>query len=214
MNPVITLEGVSKSFRRVPVLRDVNLTVSPGESLAITGANGSGKSVLLRLMCGFLQPDTGTAIISPDYLSARAIFPSEFGVLIDRPGFIGHRTGLQNLTALAAIRKVADQRQVTEAMDRVGLDPSTPQPVQQYSLGMRQKLGLAQAFMENQRVLLLDEPFNALDEESRTVVHQILTEFHTEGRTIVFTSHNAEDIANLATRAVRIKNHTVASSAL
>ncbi|MDR0959613.1 MAG: ABC transporter ATP-binding protein [Propionibacteriaceae bacterium] len=199
--------GVSKSFRRIPVLQDVNLSVRQGDCLAITGPNGSGKSVLFKLMCRFVVPDTGHISIDPAYLSPKGTFPVGFGVIIDRPGYIASRTGMDNLRELAAIRRVIGDDEIADAMERVGLDPETSQPVGKYSLGMKQKLALAQAFMEHQPVLLLDEPFNGLDESSVALVRELLQGFLDEGRTIVFTSHNPEDVAILSTRRCVIDNY-------
>ncbi|MDR1264008.1 MAG: ABC transporter ATP-binding protein [Propionibacteriaceae bacterium] len=206
MTAVVELSGVSKRFRGLRVLEDVDLTVSRGECLAITGPNGSGKSVLFKIMCRFVAPDSGRVVIDPAYLDGKGVFPSGFGVIIDRPRFISNETGRDNLLELARIRRVVGPAEVDAAMERVGLDPDQGQHVGQYSLGMKQKLALAQAFMEGQPVLLLDEPFNALDEASCAAVHQLLREFLEEGRTIVFTSHNPDDVAALATRQCVIQD--------
>ncbi|MDR1431724.1 MAG: ABC transporter ATP-binding protein, partial [Propionibacteriaceae bacterium] len=200
MTLIASLENVSKGFRGETVLRDVCLEVQDNECIAITGPNGSGKSVLFRLLSRLLLPDHGRVVIDHAYLSKPGGFPSGFGVLIDRPGYIGSRSGLDNLLALARIRKVVSTEQVVTAMRAVGLDPGLRQTVNRYSLGMKQKLGLAQAFMENQQVLLLDEPFNALDEESRDAVHLLLKKFLDQGRTILFTSHDSNDVMRLSTR--------------
>ncbi len=205
MRTVISMESVSKSFRKIPVLRDVDLRLGEGECVAISGPNGSGKSVLFRLACGLLKPDLGRVSIDPAYLSRRATFPQGFGILIDRPGYVATRTGLDNLRELAAIRRIVGDVEIRMAMTRVGLDPDTPQVVGRYSLGMKQKLGLAQSFMEGQAVLLLDEPFNALDETSVMRVRMLLRELLVEGRTILFSSHNPDDIAALATRHLVIR---------
>ncbi len=214
MTTVVQLDQVTKAFRATPVVTDVSITVTAGESLAITGPNGSGKSVLLRMITKLLRPDSGTVTIDPRYLSRSRTFPEEFGIIIDRPGYIATRTGLDNLLELAAIRKRVGRSKVTAAMERVGLDPSARQRVGQYSLGMKQKLALAQSFMEHQQVLVLDEPFNALDQESVTSIRTLLAGLHHEGRTIIFTSHNPDDVGYLATRVVTINNHHVTSSAI
>ena len=214
MTTVVQLERVSKAFHAIPVLIDVSIDVAAGESLAITGPNGSGKSVLLRMITKLLRPDSGSVTIDPKYLSRGRTFPEEFGIIIDRPGYIASRTGLDNLLELAAIRKRVGRPEVIAAMERVGLDPSARQRVGQYSLGMKQKLALAQSFMEDQQVLILDEPFNALDQESVTNTRAMLAGLHDEGRTIIFTSHNPDDVGHLATRVVTINNHHVTSSAI
>ena len=201
---VIQLHSIGKMFRGRAVLEGVDLTVEPGDCVAVQGPNGSGKSVLFRIMCGFLKPDSGTVSIDPRYLSPRRTFPQEFGVIIDRPGYLAHRTGRENLRALAAIRKVVGDQEIDTAMELVGLDPNLSQRVGHYSLGMKQKLALAQAFMEGQRVLLLDEPFNGLDESSVERVSALLESFLHEGRTVVFTSHQQADVDRLASQRYRL----------
>lgn len=204
MNTVIEVRGVSKHFKRLPVLTDVDLDIDAGSCTAIQGPNGSGKSVLFKIICGFVRPDSGHVRIDPAYLSPGQTFPQAFGVVIDRPGYLANATGRENLQALAGIRNLIGDAEIDEALTRVGLDPDLTQRVGHYSLGMKQKLALAQAFMEHQQVLLLDEPFNALDESSVALVRQLLHEFLTEGRTILFTSHNQADVDALATRRFRI----------
>ncbi|MFV0453301.1 MAG: ATP-binding cassette domain-containing protein, partial [Propioniciclava sp.] len=142
---IITLDSVRKGFRHRSVIRDAaTVEVRAGEALAIRGANGSGKSVLLRIMTGLLVPDGGTVQIDPRYLPGRRTFPDSFGVIIDRPGFIPTSSGRDNLLRLAAIRGIATKGDVDDAMRTVGLDPSLGVPAARYSLGMRQKLALAQ----------------------------------------------------------------------
>nr|WP_300148676.1 ABC transporter ATP-binding protein [Propionicimonas sp.] len=186
------------------MLTDVELEVSEGECIAVLGPNGSGKSVLLRLMCRLLAPDRGEVSIADRYQAPGKTFPQEFGIIIDRPGFQSLRTGYENLRDLAGIRRLIGREQIVEAMELVGLDPGLRQRVGQYSLGMKQKLALAQAIMERQQVLLLDEPFNALDAQSVTRVHTLLRDLRDQGRTIVFCSHNGADVAALASRKVTI----------
>jgi ABC-2 type transport system ATP-binding protein len=198
--------GVTKRFRGNAVLDGVDLEVMQGERLAINGPNGSGKSVLLRLMCRMLLPDSGTISIDSRYQSPGTSFPQGFGIIIDRPGFQSLRTGLENLRDLANIRRRIGLDKIKQAMEDVGLDPGLPQRVGQYSLGMKQKLGLAQAIMEDQQLLLLDEPFNALDEASVSRVRQLLLRLSAEGRTIVFCSHNSDDVTELATRTLTLRD--------
>lgn len=194
MSVIAELQAVDKSFKGLNVLRDINLQVRRGTVLGIQGPNGSGKSILFKLLCGFLLPDTGQVIVDDEFKERGDTFPTGFGVLIDRPGFLGGSTGLDNLLQLAKIRGVIGRDEVITAMHRVGLAPEARQKVRNYSLGMKQKLALAQSFMEGQQVLLLDEPFNALDRTSVQQIRDLLLELHAEGRTIILTSHNQEDI--------------------
>jgi ABC-2 type transport system ATP-binding protein len=201
---LIKLSAVSKSFRGTPIFENINASFEEGRIYGIQGHNGSGKSVLFKLMCRFIQPDSGTVSIDQRFLSSKQDFPQSFGIIIDRPGYLPSRTGIDNLRALARIRNVIGDPEIQAAMSRVGLSPVTPQKVKNYSLGMKQKLALAQAIMEDQQVLILDEPFNGLDVDSVERVRDLLREYHSEGRTIIFTSHNVEDMEELAQHRFRI----------
>lgn len=207
--PVISLRGVEKSYHGRALFTDVNLDIKPGTAVGIQGENGSGKSVLLKVMTKFVVPDAGTVHIDDAYMSRDRVFPEGFGVLIDRPGYIPSQTGLQNLMSLARIRRVIDESKVRETMNLVGLDPDLPQKARHYSLGMKQRLGLAQAIMEDQPVMVLDEPFNALDEESVLEMRQVLRSFVEDGRTLIMTSHQREDIEILCDEAYRLRRGRV-----
>lgn len=202
--PVISLRGVEKSYHGRALFTDVDLDIRPGTAVGIQGENGSGKSVLLKVMTKFVVPDAGAVRIDEEYLSKDRVFPEGFGVLIDRPGYIPSQTGLQNLLSLARIRRVIDEHKVRETMNLVGLDPDLPQKARHYSLGMKQRLGLAQAIMEDQPVMVLDEPFNALDEESVLEMRQLLRALVESGRTLVMTSHQREDIEFLCDEVYRL----------
>lgn len=195
---VIDVTGVSKAFRSRQVFKGVSLTVRRGTVHGLIGPNGAGKTVLLRLLCRMLRPDSGAVHIAPEFLSADGGFAEQFGVIVDRPGFIPTKTGLQNLDFLASFRRVIDTEQIRRSMEHVGLDPDAPQRVGRYSLGMRQRLALAQATMEDQQVLLLDEPFNALDVSGVKLVHRLIEQARADGKTVVFTSHDDRQIDALA----------------
>ncbi|MFV0428096.1 MAG: ATP-binding cassette domain-containing protein [Arachnia sp.] len=209
MDNVATISEVSKAFKGLQVLEDVNLAVPCGSLLGIQGANGSGKSVLFKLMIGLMVPDTGTVWISPELKDKGDAYPTNVGVIIDRPGYLPNLTGLENLLELAAIRKKASRADVEAAMERVGLSPGVRQVVRHYSLGMKQKLAIAQSFMENQQLLLLDEAFNGLDATSVEATRVLLRDLHQEGRTIVITSHQQSDIDALCDSVWRIDNRTL-----
>lgn len=209
MEYAATLTAVSKSFKGLDVLADVNLSVPCGSLCGIQGSNGSGKSVLFKLICGFVSPDSGSIWLSPDLREKGDSYPTGIGAIIDRPGYLPGLTGLENLLELASIRKRASRDDVTLAMERVGLAPGTKQHVRHYSLGMKQKLAIAQAFMEDQQLLLLDEAFNGLDVSSVETIRQLLRDLRAEGRTIVITSHQQEDIDTLCDSVWRINRHTL-----
>lgn len=202
---VVSLRGVEKSYHGRTLFSGVDLDVAPGSAVGILGENGSGKSVLLKIMTRFIRPDAGTVAIDPAYMSADRVFPEGFGVLIDRPGYIPGRTGLENLSSLARIRKVADKETIRQTMELVGLDPDLPQKARHYSLGMKQRLGLAQAIMEDQPVMVLDEPFNAMDEDTVGDMRALIRGFVDGGRTLIMTSHQPDDIDFLCDRVFRLR---------
>jgi len=204
---LIEIINVSKSFKGVKLLDKVSATIEKGNIYGITGPNGSGKSVLFKLICGFIKPDEGEVRINPKYRSKNADFPSNFGIIIDRPGYLAGHTGFENLKRWADIQRKIGEKEIRDTMHLVGLDPGARQKMKSYSLGMKQKIALAQAIMEDQEVLILDEPFNALDIESVDNIRELLLKFKRDGKTIVLTSHNKEDIDLLCDQVFQINNH-------
>ncbi|WP_214804802.1 ABC transporter ATP-binding protein [Exiguobacterium sp. s46] len=201
---MIKLEQVTKGYQGNPLFADVDLTIQKGDIVGITGPNGSGKSVLFMMICGFIHPDAGTITVRNEQLGPTRRFPENVGVIIDRPGYIAHKSGFDNLKQLAAIRKVITDADIEQAMRTVGLQPGNRQKVKQYSLGMKQKLAIAQAIMEQQDILILDEAFNALDHDSVLRLRELLLSFKKEGKTIILTSHNQQDIDALCDSVYRI----------
>lgn len=201
---MIKLEQVTKGYQGNPLFADVDLTILKGDIVGITGPNGSGKSVLFKMICGFIHPDAGTITVRNEQLGPTRRFPENVGVIIDRPGYIAHKSGFENLKQLAAIRKVITDADIEQAMRTVGLQPGNRQKVKQYSLGMKQKLAIAQAIMEQQDILILDEAFNALDHDSVLRLRELLLSFKKEGKTIILTSHNQQDIDALCDSVYRI----------
>ncbi|MEO8527990.1 MAG: ABC transporter ATP-binding protein [Pseudolysinimonas sp.] len=194
----ILLSDVSKTFKGRRVLRDVTLAIEAGRSYAITGPNGSGKSVLLKLMCKLLLPSSGRVVIDPKYLSASRTFPDRFGVSIDGPAYLPGLTGEDNLRELARIRNRVGDVEIGATMDDFGLERGRKTKVRAYSMGMKQKLSLIQAVMERPDVLILDEPFNALDTSSRARATSVLRGHLKGGGTLVFTSHYESEVSDLA----------------
>lgn len=194
METCVELTGVTRHFGEDLVLKEVNLTLEAGRVYGIVGNNGSGKTVLMKCICGFLTPTTGTVRVFGKRIGRDADFPEELGVIIESPGFLTNLTGRKNLEILAALRKKIGGAGVRAAMEKVGLDPDMKKAVEKYSLGMRQRLGIAQAIMEDPKLLVLDEPFNGLDKHGVAQIRRLLLELKREGKTILLASHNEEDI--------------------
>ncbi|KZE64314.1 multidrug ABC transporter ATP-binding protein [Fictibacillus phosphorivorans] len=197
METVIELVNVSKKFKNRTILQDINLKISKGQSIGIIGPNGSGKSVLFKLIAGFIKPDSGDVYIRGQKLGKDFDFPNDTGVLINNPGYIGLYSGLKNLKFLAEINNKIDENKVKDTLKLVGLDPDDKTRVSAYSLGMKKKLGIAQAIMEDQNIVILDEPFNALDIKSYKDAKNIIKQQKEKGHTILLTSHNQADIEEL-----------------
>ena len=210
MDGVIQLHGVSKSFGKRPLLKQVNVEIMPATITGFLGENGCGKSVLFKLISGLYRPDEGSIIVNGERIGDKFDFPPDMGIFIDAPGFILMYSGLKNLQYLAEIQKKIGRDKIEETMSLVGLDYKDPTHVKNYSLGMKQKLGIAQAIMEDQSIILLDEPFNALDAESHTRMLGLIKELKKQGKTILLTSHNFNDITQLCDIIYQIKDRKIA----
>ncbi len=211
---MIQIRNLSKVYGHKTVIRDVTLCFEEGHIYGLVGPNGCGKTTLMRCICGFTQPTSGYVIVNGCLIGGKralkrnselknsavlsyhtmADFAPSTGVIIETPGFLPGESGLKNLMLLAGMSGKADQAAARRAMETMGLDPDEKKPVSQYSLGMRQRLGFAQAIMEDPDVLILDEPFNAMDRESMAETHELLQGFRKEGKTIILASHSAADI--------------------
>ena len=193
----IIVENVYKSFGKEAVLEDVSLSIPPGEIAGVVGNNGSGKTVLMKCICGFLRPDKGSVTVNGIRVGRDRDFPPSLGIIIETPGFIPNMSGYRNLKTLASLRGLIGKREIMAALDRVGLSKSARKAVSKYSLGMRQRLGIAQAVMEDPEVLILDEPFNGLDKTTAEDMRGLLLELRDRGKAILLASHNARDIEEL-----------------
>lgn len=191
---MITLENVSKSFKEKTVLQKTDLTIEKGKITGFVGRNGSGKTVLFKLICGLLRPTTGTITVQGKQLGKDCDFAPDVGVLIETPSFISYESGYRNLRDLAAIRKKITADEVRTAIRSVGLDDTDKKWVGKYSLGMRQRLGIAQAIMEHPALLILDEPMNGLDRGGVEEMRRLFSSLRDSGTTILLASHAAEDI--------------------
>lgn len=193
----IIVENVSKSFGKEQVLNNINFTIPPGSIYGVVGNNGSGKTVLMKCICGFMKCDTGKIIVNGKQVGREVDFPDHLGVIIETPGFIPNLSGYKNLKILAALKGRIGKTEIRETLQRVGLQPDLKKPVAKYSLGMRQRLGIAQAIMEDPSVLVLDEPFNGLDKYGVVEIRALLKELKAAGKSILLASHNAQDIEEL-----------------
>lgn len=197
MTDVIVIDKLTKSFKGKTVLEDVNMQLQEGGIYGIVGDNGSGKTVLLKLICGFMKPDSGTVTVNGKVIGKDADFPENTGIIIEAPGFLPNYSGMKNLEYLASIRGKIGKEQIESAMKTVGLDPSSKLRVGKYSLGMKQRLGIAQAIMEDQQLLILDEPMNALDKDAAEEMRKLFLSFKASGKTMLIVSHNEGDISTL-----------------
>ena len=194
---MIEIENVSKSFGEEQVLRSVTHTFEKGKIHGIVGNNGSGKTVLMKCICGFLRPDGGRILVNGVQIGKDRDFPEDIGIIIETPGFLPHLSGFQNLKLLATLKRRANDHTIRAVLEQVGLDPKMKKPVGKYSLGMRQRLGLAQALMEDPGFLILDEPLNGLDKHGAAHIRRVIKELGQDGKTIILASHNQQDIDEL-----------------
>lgn len=189
--PIITIKGLSKSFKNKQVLDNIDLTIDENKIIGIIGRNGSGKTVLLKIISGLYFKDTGNIEYNEKYT-----INNDYGILIDS-GFLDNDTGFENLKNLALLRNKITDNDIIDIIKWVGLDPYDKTKYKNYSTGMKQKLKIAQAVMEKPKVLILDEPFNGLDQKSVDYFRNEIIKFKKEGLTIIITSHYKEDIEKL-----------------
>ncbi len=197
MTNAIEIHDLVKTFGQDTVLKGINRNFEAGKIHGIVGNNGSGKTVMFKCICGFLQPTEGHVIVNGKRIGKDTDFPEDLGLIIETPGFLPNLTGLKNLEILAALKNKIDLRQVAQTIREVGLDPLSRKPVGKYSLGMRQRLGVAQAIMERPQLLILDEPMNGLDKHGVAEMRELFKSLATDGRTILLASHNIMDIETL-----------------
>lgn len=194
---MIELIEVSKKFGEETVLHSVSHRFEMGKIHGIVGNNGSGKTVMMKCICGFLHPSTGKILVRGKQVGKDMDFPENLGVIIETPGFLGNMTGKKNLQILASLNRKVMDGEIEAVLRGVGLDPGLKKSVQKYSLGMRQRLGIAQAIMEDPDLLILDEPFNGLDKRGVQEIRTLLKELKQKGKTILLASHNGQDIDEL-----------------
>ena len=208
MDNIIEVKNVSKNFRETRTLDNISLDFERGKIHGIIGRNGSGKTVLMKCICGFMTPTSGEVLVNGEKVRPSKA-QENIGLIIETPGFIGGKSGLRNLQYLLRLRGKSDRSTVENAMRAVGLDPENKKPVRKYSLGMRQRLGIAQAIMEDPELLLLDEPMNGLDNQGVEDMRGLFAELRERGKTILLASHSNEDVRALCDTVCELDNGRV-----
>lgn len=197
METCIEVQNVVKRFRDQVVLKNVSISFEKGKIHGIVGRNGSGKTVLFKCICGLMHPEEGVILVNGERVGRDVDMPEDIGAIIEAPGFLPNYSGYKNLRFLANIRRKIGKEEILSVLKTVGLDPESRKHVGKYSLGMRQRLGIAQAIMEDPEILILDEPMNGLDNAGVQDIRALLLELKAQGKTILLASHNHEDIAAL-----------------
>ena len=197
MKNCIEVQNVVKRFRDQVVLKNVSISFEKGQIHGIVGRNGSGKTVLFKCICGLMHPEEGVIFVNGKRVGRDVDMPEDIGAIIEAPGFLPNYSGYKNLRFLANIRRKIGKEEILNVLKTVGLDPESRKHVGKYSLGMRQRLGIAQAIMEDPEILILDEPMNGLDNAGVQDIRALLLELKAQGKTILLASHNHEDIAAL-----------------
>lgn len=197
METCIEVQNVVKRFRDQVVLKNVSISFEKGQIHGIVGRNGSGKTVLFKCICGLMHPEEGVILVNGKRVGRDVDMPEDIGAIIEAPGFLPNYSGYKNLRFLANIRRKIGKEEILNVLKTAGLDPESRKHVGKYSLGMRQRLGIAQAIMEDPEILILDEPMNGLDNAGVQDIRALLLELKAQGKTILLASHNHEDIAAL-----------------
>lgn len=201
---MVEVKQAVKTFKDVTVLKNINISFERGKIHCIIGRNGSGKTVLFKAICGFIKLDSGTILINQT--KVKPTRAQDIGIIIEEPGFIDGLNGFKNLQLLASIKRKLTDNEIKEAIEEVGLDPNQKKHVGKYSLGMRQRLAIAQAIMEKPKLLVLDEPMNGLDKFGVIEMRQLFKRLNQRGITIILSSHYAEDIEALCDTVCEMDN--------
>lgn len=201
---IIQVEDLVKDFKEERALDHVNLDLRPGKIYGIVGRNGSGKSVLMKCISGLMSPTSGRVLVDDKTVGKDMDFIYDMGLIIERPGFLGGYSAFKNLKFIASIRNDIDDEGIKKAIATVGLDPDSKKKVANFSMGMKQRLAIAQAIMENPSLIILDEPLNGLDNEGVEDIRALLLKIKKEDKLILLTSHNPEDIRILADEVYRM----------
>ena len=201
---MIQLQNVTKRIKENTVLDNVSYTFKSGFVYGLYGQNGSGKTMLLRAISGLINLDSGSIFIDGEKLHDKIEFPPETGIVIENMELLPECSAKRNLQMLAKIKNIADEKDIIFSLERVGLDPDSDKKVKKFSLGMKQRLNIAQAIFENQKIILLDEPTNALDEEAVQLIYKIIIEEKSRGATIIVATHHKEDLKEVCDVILKI----------
>ncbi|MDY4742181.1 MAG: ATP-binding cassette domain-containing protein [Lachnospira sp.] len=201
----VVVENVSKKFNRQLVLDNINLELTSGHIYGLAGINGSGKTVLMKCICGLSTPTSGRILIDDKQVGKDIDFPESIGALIESPGFIEHYSAYDNMQSLASIRKKTGKEEIKSLLEKVGLNPDEKKRVKKYSLGMRQKLGIAMALLDNPDIVILDEPFNALDKKSVLNVKDIILGLKSDNRLVILSSHDGKLLEEVTDKIYEIE---------
>lgn len=207
---MIEISGVSLEIKKKKILTDINACLADGQIHGLAGRNGCGKTMLMKCICGFIHPTSGSIRVNEKLVGKEIDFPQKLGVIIETPNFIPYFSGYHNLKILSDYRHCIGKPEILEVLKTVGLADVGKLPVRKYSLGMRQRLGIAQAIMENPDVLVLDEPFNGLDKQGVLEMREVLLGMCEKGKNIVIASHNEEDINILCNNVLHMENGILA----
>ncbi|TCK90541.1 ABC-2 type transport system ATP-binding protein [Natranaerovirga hydrolytica] len=203
---IIEISNLSKIIKGQVILDQINLQLISGNIYGFVGHNGSGKTMLFKTICGFVIPTQGEVHVMQKKVGKDISFPDEVGILIENPGFLPNYNAFQNLKYLASIQNKISNQDIKNTIKSVGLNPENKKPVKTYSLGMKQRLGIAQAIMENPKILILDEPMNALDIDGVNLIRDLLINFKNKGGTILITSHNQDDLDSMCDITFQMDN--------
>ena len=201
---MIQLQNVTKRIKENTVLDNVSYTFKSGFVYGLYGQNGSGKTMLLRAISGLINLDSGSIFIDGEKLHDKIEFPPETGIVIENMELLPECSAKRNLQKLAKIKNIADEKDIIFSLERVGLDPDSDKKVKKFSLGMKQRLNIAQAIFENQKIILLDEPTNALDEDAVQLIYKIIREEKSRGATIIVATHHKEDLKEVCDVILKI----------
>ena len=205
----IEFKNVNKSFKKVEILKNINLEFTSGNIYGIYGRNGSGKSVFLKILCSFYKPNTGEVLFDNINYSSNNSFPPDTRALIEKPTFFPDLTGFENLKLLANIQNKISDNEINDTLEKVNLIHEKAKKYKEYSLGMKQKLGIAQVLMENPSVMIFDELFNGIEDDTVDKIRNILLELKNQNKIIIVTSHMKEDIDILADEVYKFNNGNV-----